>query len=214
MLHTMSRGLRFASSSRASPSRSAVACAKLSTTTSARSTRSANRARSAASARSRMTLRRPRSQTAYPATLPRQGSPPGGSTLITSAPLSASSMPAIGPAIPLVRSTTRIPFKACAIVPLAVRRRAISRRRSLDGFERGEGKHARAGRFYSVLEHHGLDRDHHDGEAKRRPDREVVQVADRPSEEPLVFRGGRVAIGEARQTRNADRLGQKLVHED
>ena len=39
----------------------------------------------------------------------RHGSPPGGSTLMTSAPMSASSCPAHGPATKLPNSSTRMP---------------------------------------------------------------------------------------------------------
>ena len=48
----------------------------------------------------------------------RVSSPPGSfSTLITSAPMSASSMPHVGPAMIWASSTTRIPERGPLIVP-------------------------------------------------------------------------------------------------
>src|SRR5262249_39260523 len=62
----------------------------------------------AASFRLMMALRLPLFQTREPDS-ERNGSPPGGSILVTLAPLSASSMPAIGPEIPHERSRTLTP---------------------------------------------------------------------------------------------------------
>src|SRR5438132_1650932 len=59
-------------------------------------------------------LRLPRAQTSEP-DRSRNGSPPGGSTFTTEAPLSNSSIPAIGPATPHERSRTRIPSSTPAM---------------------------------------------------------------------------------------------------
>src|SRR5262249_22016885 len=47
----------------------------------------------------------------------RVGSPPGGSTLITSAPLSARTMPASAAGMPQPNSSTRSPASALAMIP-------------------------------------------------------------------------------------------------
>src|SRR5262249_19657335 len=52
-------------------------------------------------------------------------SPCGGSILITSAPMSASSVPASGPAMKLARSITRIPPSACGIFLVPNGRRTV-----------------------------------------------------------------------------------------
>src|SRR4030088_1165716 len=61
-----------------------------------------------------MALRFPRFQTRYPES-ERNGSPPGGSILVTRAPLSASSIEVIGPAMPQDRSSTSTPSQTPAI---------------------------------------------------------------------------------------------------
>src|SRR6266702_23538 len=48
---------------------------------------------------------------------PRAGSPVGGSTLVTSAPRSPSSLAAYGPATPCARSSTRRPESGCWLKP-------------------------------------------------------------------------------------------------
>src|SRR3974390_1631064 len=71
--------------------------------------RSPSQRHCSASAGSTTTLFLPRFHIEKPGVL-RVGSPEGGSILTTSAPKSAMNMPTIGPAIPLVTSTTcRVP---------------------------------------------------------------------------------------------------------
>ena len=54
-----------------------------------------------------------------PAAQMRNGSPaPGGSTLTTSAPSAASSMPAYGPVMKVATSITRTPESGAAIPPI------------------------------------------------------------------------------------------------
>ena len=62
----------------------------------------------------RSTLRLPRSHSGAAAS-ERKRSPPGGSTFTTSAPKSASTIVAIPPTGPVVRSTTRMPSNTCGM---------------------------------------------------------------------------------------------------
>src|ERR671911_335138 len=104
----MRSGNRAASDASSSPSARACDGRKPWTSTSAPASRRSSRERSASSCRSRTTPFLERFQVAKPA-LDRVGSPPGGSTLMTSAPTSASRWVATGPAIPKERSTMRTP---------------------------------------------------------------------------------------------------------
>ena len=84
-----------------------------STSTSAAATSSCRRRRPSAAARSAVTLRLPRSHSGDAASA-RKRSPPGRSTLTTSAPKSARTIVAMPPTGPVVASTTRTPSNTWA----------------------------------------------------------------------------------------------------
>lgn len=98
------------------PSRCATPGRKFSTTTSACRASFCAFSRPSSVFRSRTTLFLPRFHWIDPGAS-RNFSPPGGSTLMTSAPKSDITMVATPPARPLLKSRTVIPSKTCAIVP-------------------------------------------------------------------------------------------------
>src|SRR5882762_1880564 len=101
------------------PSSLVVPGEKLSMRTSATEARASRRRLSGPAFRSRTALRLPRFHTRYPDRW-LQGSPSGGSILVTLAPWSASNIPVIGPVIPQERSSTFTPSRT----PMSVRLRS------------------------------------------------------------------------------------------
>src|SRR5680860_1123537 len=114
MAQYTSRGFAAASRSNPTPSRSITPGRNDSTITSAPAARRTNASRPADDFRSQTTERRLRVHTLYP-WYDRKGSPPGGSTLITSAPCSAISSTPRGPAHPQLRSRIRTSSSAWAM---------------------------------------------------------------------------------------------------